>query len=134
MTTVALDASVTMAWVLAETDVRAELARKTVESGRALVPRLWWFEVRNALIVNERRGRLSEPLTEQFLTELSRFAISLDDTPSETRVMALARRHRLTVYDAAYLELALREHVPLATLDGPLAAAAGAEGVSLLGE
>jgi predicted nucleic acid-binding protein len=48
--------------------------------------------------------------------------------------MALARRHRLTVYDAAYLELALREVVPLATLDQALAAAAQAEGVSLVGE
>ncbi|HJW78510.1 MAG TPA: type II toxin-antitoxin system VapC family toxin [Beijerinckiaceae bacterium] len=48
--------------------------------------------------------------------------------------MALARRHRLTVYDAAYLELAQREGVPLATLDGPLAAAARADGVPVLGE
>jgi predicted nucleic acid-binding protein len=54
--------------------------------------------------------------------------------PNEAQVMGLARRHRLTVYDAAYLELALREGVALATLDGPLAAAAKAEGVPVLGE
>lgn len=134
MTTVALDASITVAWVLEETNTRALLAQQTVENGQAIVPRLWWFEVRNALIVNERRGRIGELLSARFLSELSRFAIAFDDTTDEKRVMALARRHRLTVYDAAYLELALRENVPLATLDAPLAAAARAEGVPLLGE
>ena len=84
--------------------------------------------------LNERRGRLSELLTERFLRVLSHLPISSDDTPDERRVMALARRHRLTVYDAAYLELAQREGVPLATLDGALAAAARAEGVPVLGE
>ena len=101
MTTVALDASITIAWMLEATDRRAALARKTVEHGQAVVPRLWWFEVRNALIVNERRGRLSEALTERFLRDLALLPISFDDAPDETRVMALARRHRLTVYDAA---------------------------------
>ena len=134
MTTVALDASITVAWVLEETNTRAVLAQQTVENGQAIVPRLWWFEVRNALIVNERRGRIGELLSARFLSELSRFAIAFDDATDEKRVMALARRHRLTVYDAAYLELALRENVPLATLDAPLAAAARAEGVPLLGE
>lgn len=134
MTTVALDASITVAWVLEETNTRAVLAQQTVENGQAIVPRLWWFEVRNALIVNERRGRIGELLSARFLSELSRFALAFDDATDEKRVMALARRHRLTVYDAAYLELAVRENVPLATLDAPLAAAARAEGVPLLGE
>ena len=53
--------------------------------------------------------------------------------PDEVTIIALARRHRLTVYDAAYLELALREALPLATLDKALAGTAGAEGVSLIG-
>jgi predicted nucleic acid-binding protein len=134
LTTLALDASVALAWVLEETDVRAALARQTVENGQAVVPRLWWFEMRNGLIVNERRGRIDDLLTERFLRDLSRYAISFDDAPDGSRIMALARRHRLTVYDAAYLELALREGVPLATLDGPLANAARTEGVPVLGE
>jgi predicted nucleic acid-binding protein len=134
LTAVALDASVTIAWALEETDARAALARQTVENGQAVVPRLWWFEVRNGLIVNERRGRISQVLSERFLRDLSQVAISFDDAPDETRVMELSRRQLLTVYDAAYLELALREAVPLATLDGPLAAAAKAEGVPVLGE
>lgn len=131
MTTLALDASVALAWVLEETDPRAALARQTVENGQAVVPRLWWFELRNGLIVNERRGRIDDLLIERFLRDLSRYAISFDDAPDGTR---LARRHHLTVYDAAYLELALREGVPLATFDAPLANAARAEGVPVLGE
>ena len=134
MTTVALDASVALAWVLEETDARAALARRTVENGQAVVPRLWWFELRNGLIVNERRRRIDDALTERFLRDLARYSISFDDAPDEARIMALARRHRLTIYDAAYLELALREGVPLATLDAPLAAAAKAEGVPVLGD
>lgn len=110
------------------------LARETVEKGRGLVPRLWWFEVRNALIVNERRKRLDEAASEAFLKELSQLPIVFDDAPDSASVTALARRRRLTVYDAAYLELAVREAIPLATLDGPLAAAAKAEGVPIVGE
>ena len=66
--------------------------------------------------------------------ELSRQRISTEFASDEAGVLTLARRHRLTVYDAAYLELALREGVPLATLDGPLANAARTEGVPVLGE
>lgn len=134
MTTIALDASIAIAWVLETTNDRAQLAREMVGNGRAIVPRLWWFEVRNALLVNERRGRLDAAMSESFLKELSRLPIGFDDAPDETSVLGLARRRRPTVYDAAYLELALREAVPLATLDGALAGAARAEGVPVVGE
>jgi predicted nucleic acid-binding protein len=95
---------------------------------------LWWFELRNALIVNERRGQIKELQTTRFLREISRLPIRLDRTPDETGVLTLARRHRLTVYDAAYLELALREALPLATLDAQLALAARSETVALIGD
>ena len=95
---------------------------------------LWWFEVRNALIASERRGRLTEPHTAQFLREISRLAVTVDRAPDEAGVLTLARRHRLTVYDAAYLELAVREALPLATLDTQLAAAARSETVPLIGD
>jgi len=95
----------------------------------ALVPTLWWFELRNALVVNERRGRITEQQTARFLRDVSRLAITVDHTPDESGVLTLARRHRLTVYDAAYLELALRAALPLATLDAMLVAAARSEGV-----
>ena len=76
----------------------------------------------------------SDPETcARFLRELSRLAIIVDGVPDETGVLTLARHRRLTVYDAAYLELALRRDLPLATLDGALAGAARAEGSPLIG-
>ena len=88
------------------------------------MPSLWWFEVRNTLIVNERRGRLTEADTAEFLCVLSRLAIAIDRMPDEAEILSLARRHRLSVYDASYLELAMRLRVPLATLDHQLLRAA----------
>jgi predicted nucleic acid-binding protein len=129
-----IDASIVAAWAFAEDHRNAELTLARVRTEEALVPGLWWYEVRNVLVIGERRGRLTEQQTGRFLRDISGLRISLDRTPDEPAVMALARRHRLTVYDAAYLELALREVVPLATLDQALAAAAQAEGVSLVGE
>jgi predicted nucleic acid-binding protein len=89
-----------------ESDPRMYRAFARLESEEAFVPALWWFEIRNTLIVNERRSRLTS--------------------------VATARSYRLTVYDAAYLELALRRNVDLATLDGDLAKAARAEGVAVV--
>src|SRR5439155_4820738 len=99
-----------------------------LRSETAAAPILWWFEVRNGLVIAERRRRLNEQQTARALNKLSRLAIRLDQPPDEAEVMTLARRHRLTVYDAAYLELAIREALPLATLDTALADAARAEG------
>ena len=94
---------------------------------------MWWYELRNVLVLGERRGRLTELETARFLRDISRLAITIDSSPDEIQVLTLARRHRLTVYDAAYLELALRT-LPLATLDAMLATAARSEGVHLLGD
>jgi predicted nucleic acid-binding protein len=129
-----IDASIVAAWAFAEDHGNAELTLARIRTEEALVPGLWWYELRNVLVIGERRGRLTEQETGRFLRDISGLRISLDRTPDEPAVMALARRHQLTVYDAAYLELALREAVPLATLDQALAAAAQAEGVSLVGE
>jgi len=97
------------------------------------VASLWWFEVRNGLVMGERRGLLTEGRTARFLRELSRLAIIVDGVPDDSGVLTLARRGRLTVYDASYLELAVRKDFPLATLDKALTDAARAEGVSLVG-
>ena len=129
-----LDASAAIAWALREDDPRADLARERARTEDATVPMLWWFEVRNALIASERRGRLTELHTARFLREISRLAVTVDRAPDEAGVLTLARRHRLTVYDAAYLELAVREALPLATLDTQLAAAARSETVPLIGD
>lgn len=129
-----LDASVTACWAFEdEHEILAEIALEHLNADDAFVPALWWFEIRNTLIVNERRGRKAEAQTTLFLLRLARFPIKVDRSPHEADVLALARRHRLTVYDAAYLELARRRREPLATLDRKLAAAASAESVPLLG-
>jgi predicted nucleic acid-binding protein len=130
-----LDASVAVCWAFDDEDHPiAELALECVRTDEARVPSLWWFEVRNTLIVNERRGRLTESDTATFLRELARLRVTVDRSPNEADVLALARHRGLTVYDAAYLELARREGAPLATLDAALSTAARAERVPLLSE
>ena len=130
-----LDASIAACWAFEDEDhPTAALALERIRSDEALVPSLWWFEVRNRLIVNERRGRLTEADVATFLRGLNRLGLSIDRSPDESVVLSLARRHRLTVYDVSYLELAQREGVPLATLDTDLAKAARAETLQLIGE
>jgi|GraSoi2013_115cm_1033766.scaffolds.fasta_scaffold14591_3 predicted nucleic acid-binding protein len=128
-----LDASIVVAWAFDEVNAVASETRERIRREGAAAPTLWWFEVRNALVQGERRGRFSEFATARFLRDISRLAITIDRAPSEQGVLTLARRHRLTVYDASYLELAQREALPLATLDKELATAAGAEQVPLIG-
>jgi predicted nucleic acid-binding protein len=129
-----LDASIAACWAFPdEQDPRADAALVRVRTEDAVTPGLWWFEVRNILVVNERRKRITESGTNTFLRELAHLRIRLDSEPEESSVLRLARTHRLSVYDASYLELALREAIPMATLDGELAAAAIAEGTELIG-
>src|SRR5437667_4901869 len=132
--TFVVDASIVVAWAFDEVNATASGARERMRREAAVAPALWWFEVRNALVQGERRGRFTELRTARFLRDISRLAITIDRAPSETGVLTLARRHRLTVYDAAYPELALREALPMATLDEALASAARAERVSLVSQ
>jgi predicted nucleic acid-binding protein len=130
-----VDASVTVSWYLAEESApTGRQAFNQLGVAGAAAPILWWFEVRNALVVNERRGRLDAAATVGILAHLERLPIRLDVDQNGDTVLALARAHRLSVYDAAYLELALRADLPLATLDRQLAAAAGAARVRLLND
>ena len=128
-----LDASISACWAFEDEDhPDATLALERIRSDEARVPSQWWFEVRNTLIVNERRGRLTDGDTAAFLRGLSRLGITIDRSPDEAAVLTLARRHRLTVYDASELELAQRASIPLAALDSDLARAAHAERVVIL--
>jgi predicted nucleic acid-binding protein len=129
-----LDALTTIAWALNESDRLAAPTWERMKSDHAFVPTLWWFALGNALVVNERRGQITEQQTARFLCRVERLAITIDGAPDESSVLSLARRHRLDVYDAAYLELASRNALPLATLDAMLAAAARSEGVPLFGD
>jgi predicted nucleic acid-binding protein len=128
-----LDASVTACWAFDDEDhPDASAAFERMQAEEGVVPGLWWFEVRNILIVNERRRRIAESDTAAFLLNLSLLRLRADQSPDENAVLRLARSHRLSVYDAAYLELARREGLPLATLDGDLRKAAAGEGVALV--
>src|SRR6266436_4644555 len=102
-----IDASVVIAWAFKEQHATAEHALARIQAEAAIVPALWWYELRNVLVLGERRGRLTEQETVRFLRDVSRLRISLDRTPEEAAVMTLARHRRLTVCDAAYLESAL---------------------------
>ena len=120
-----LDASIVITWAMRDEDhPAADLAFKRVQQDSAIVPAIWWYEVRNILLINERRNRISLPDSVQFLSDLSGFDIEVRPPHNSDGLMALARQHKLSVYDAAYLELALEEGVPLATLDEALLTAA----------
>ncbi len=123
-----VDASALMSWVMpdeAGSDLEALLAEHEIVAA----PTLLWAELRNILIVSERRGRLSAGMADQIADALDGLGISLMAPGSSSVVMDLARRHGLSVYDALYLELALRDGAQLASLDGALITAATTEGV-----
>jgi predicted nucleic acid-binding protein len=128
-----VDASVVMAWLFDdEEEQRADSALERLREDGALVPSLWQLEVRNSLLVAERRGRLSVGGVNERLVALKGLPIRTDEEPDLQSTFDLARAHELSFYDALYLELAKRENAELATLDGALGQAAIAEGVSLL--
>jgi predicted nucleic acid-binding protein len=128
-----LDASITMSWAFTdEADDAALKALHRLQTEAACVPSVWWFEIRNVLLVSERRRRISEADAAAFLRFVAGLAIAIDHAPDDTVIIALARQCRLTIYDASYLELALRNAIPLATLDRQLATAAQQAGVTLI--
>jgi len=129
-----LDASVATCWFFEdEHDSRADAAAALLlESGSAITPLIFWFELRNVVMMGVRRGRASEASMFEWLARTMHAPISLDTLPSDDAIFSLAKRHRLTFYDAAYLELAQREGIALATLDQALARAASAEAVPLI--
>ena len=128
-----LDASTVIDWALKrEWQPSAAKAHRRLRTDEGRVPSLWWYEIRNVLIMAERRDRLTEADAAAFLLGLSRLPIVVDRAANEQALLALARDRKLTVYDAAYLELARRDKIPLATLDQALARAARAEKVPLI--
>ena len=132
-----LDAAVALAWCFR--DEKSEQAVKVLDriatGERVFVTAFWWYEIANALLQAERRKRITAPLTNKFLVELDLIRVVVDVAPSE-RILGATQRfcrtHSLTAYDAAYLELAVREKCPLATLDEDLKRAALAENAPVL--
>ena len=130
-----LDASVVLSWAFE--DEGGEYAVRVLEelrSSEAVTASLWPLEVTNGLLTAERRGRMEAAGARRFLHLLLSLPIVVDPVARRRAfegVHALARTHGLTSYDAAYLELAVRYGIPIATLDEPLRAAASAEGLSM---
>lgn len=132
-----VDASITMAWCFEdEATPAAEEVLDHVVEGNAIVPSIWRFEVGNALQMAIRRKRINEIFRDDALARLLAMPITVDpetDAHAWTTALRLSERFGLTLYDAAYLELAERRSLPLATLDRDLRKAAPALGVVLLG-
>lgn len=131
--TFVLDCSVTMTWLFPdEATAAADRLRDMLIEDRALVPALWPTETANALLVATRRGRVSSEDWPRLRALLNALPIDVDPISTARTwgsVLDLADAHRITVYDAMYLELAMRRQLPLATLDRALGTAARAEGV-----
>jgi predicted nucleic acid-binding protein len=131
-----LDVSLTCAWCFAdEASAEAWALLERLQAAQAHVPSLWLWETGNVLIQAERRSRITSAAIRTFLGLLETLPIAIDQAHLRTAwhdTLALARSHRLTTYDAAYLELALRLGLPLASRDPALNAAASHEGVPLL--
>jgi predicted nucleic acid-binding protein len=130
-----LDASVTLAWCFEdEGGEYAERVLGALRTSEAVAASIWPLEVANGLAVAERRGRLDAGVAAQFMELVLALPIAVDPSSRASGLRAahrLARARGLSAYDAAYLELALRQGIPLATLDARLREAAAAEGVQL---
>ena len=133
-----LDASVALAWCFEDESLEPALAvLDALRDSEAVVAHHWTLETANGLLTAERRGRIDGDGATRFSRLLLALPIAVDPVArgtALTETRRLARTHGLTSYDAAYLELALRLAIPLATLDEKLQAAARAEGVRLFGE
>ena len=131
-----LDCSVTMAWAFDDEDVpRAAAIRDRLSEDLAVVPAIWALEVGNALLVAERRERISRAESVRFVEILRALPIDVDATPAlgtMSGLLSLASQTDVSVYDAGYLDLAAAHGLPLATLDKALERAARQIGVALL--
>jgi predicted nucleic acid-binding protein len=133
LTGIVIDASVALAWCFPdEASNYADSVLLAVENQTVVVPAIWAVEITNALLVGERRKRIRQPEVRRFVELLKGLNIAEDaqgvaDTVSS--IFPLAQAYRLSAYDAAYLDVAVRREIPLATLDGDLQKAAHAAGI-----
>ena len=126
-----IDASVTLAWFLEDERTRFTDALLTaIDKAEYWAPAVWCLEVPNALLIAQRRRRIEAARRLEAIDQAARLPIQIDPAlPDMKAISALAERHGLSAYDAAYLELARRQAIGLVTLDRGLADAAAAEGV-----
>ena len=132
-----VDCSIAIAWLFHdEATLKTAALLKRLATETALVPAWWFIEIANVLAMAERKGRITARQSDAFIADLSKLGIERDNEAPDrafTHLLALCRTHRLTSYDAIYLDLAIRRSLPLATLDGDLRKAAKKLGVALLG-
>jgi predicted nucleic acid-binding protein len=130
-----LDCSIVLAWYFAdEANAYADRVARALPTARAVVPAHWSLEVANTIVMGERRNRSTEAQALAFVAHLSSLPIDVDDQTGKNAwslACTLARTHGLSAYDAAYLELAARRQLPIATLDKSLEAAAKTVGIAL---
>lgn len=131
MTVFVLDNSVSMRWLLTSEKIAdqryAETVLESLIDTDVLVPNLWHLEATNVLLSAEKRNEINAGEVERFITQLENLPIHVDSLTAHksfSRILALSRIYRLSSYDAAYLELSIREGIPLATLDNALGQAA----------
>jgi predicted nucleic acid-binding protein len=130
-----VDASITLAWLIADENTPEALrVRDRVRRESAIVPSVWRLEVANGLVMANRRGRLNDQDVVKAIEFVAAMPIQVRHETwhqIESPILLMVYTHRLTVYDAAYLWLAMRSGLPLGTLDKKLRAAADAQGVPL---
>ncbi|NKK65544.1 PIN domain-containing protein [Rhizobium leguminosarum bv. viciae] len=126
-----VDASVAAAWLLADEESRtAEEALSFLETEDALVPDLFWHEMRNILLTAERRKRISNEDVLACLMRLTSLPLRTVSSEDHLPILRLAGKYQLSAYDAAYLALAVAENISLATLGARLERAASAESLT----
>ena len=132
-----VDASMAFAWVKpSQASAASDALLEQIEQGATVVvPSLWFLEVANGLLVAQRRKLLTASERTRALARLSGLALTVDDVDARVafdRTSALAMRHGLSVYDAAYLEVALRRTLPIASRDEALLSAAARAGANVI--
>jgi predicted nucleic acid-binding protein len=133
-----LDASVVLTWCFPDENspVAQQVADLFKQGDTAVAPSFWPHEVLNALLAGEKRKRISREMIRSFLDDLAVLPVTLEQIPTEVvfdRIQSLSRKHVLTAYDAAYLDLALKNGLALATLDEALIRACKNAGVASVG-
>jgi len=132
---VVVDASTALAWCFPdETNAISEGLLLALRGQALIVPAIWSLEIANVVLIAERRGRLKSHHVQRFLELLAGLNISEQSQSvgdSVRNVLPLAHKHNLTAYDAAYLDLAVRQSAPLATFDGKLQKACRAAGIPI---
>ena len=126
-----VDASAVIGWLMPD-EAASNLDALARDFASLAAPWLLWAEVRNMLVLAERKGRVVPGLIDSMILRVERLGIRLDMEPDNGLVLSIARQHGLTVYDALYLDLAVRTSATLATLDRQLASAAVARGVPVV--